>query len=41
MINKKDYVSTQVGNPDGKDKPNKKCVFALCPCWLGNVLMMC
>ncbi|KAK5139015.1 Fructose-bisphosphate aldolase 1 [Rachicladosporium monterosium] len=24
MINKKDYVSTQVGNPDGKDKPNKK-----------------
>jgi len=26
MINKKDYVSTQVGNPDGADKPNKKCV---------------
>ncbi|GAM90638.1 hypothetical protein ANO11243_086830 [Dothideomycetidae sp. 11243] len=24
MINKKDYVSTQVGNPDGADKPNKK-----------------
>jgi len=24
MINKKDYVSTQVGNPDGSDKPNKK-----------------
>ncbi|KAK1088873.1 Fructose-bisphosphate aldolase 1 [Friedmanniomyces endolithicus] len=24
MINKKDYVSTQVGYPDGKDKPNKK-----------------
>ncbi|TKA73405.1 Fructose-bisphosphate aldolase 1 [Friedmanniomyces simplex] len=24
MINKKDYVSTQVGNPDGQDKPNKK-----------------
>lgn len=24
MINKKDYVSTQVGNPDGEDKPNKK-----------------
>jgi len=24
MWNKKDYVSTQVGNPDGEDKPNKK-----------------
>lgn len=24
MISKKDYVSTQVGNPDGADKPNKK-----------------
>ncbi|KXL41533.1 hypothetical protein M433DRAFT_72805 [Acidomyces richmondensis BFW] len=24
MINKKDYVSSQVGNPDGPDKPNKK-----------------
>ncbi|KAM6525464.1 Fructose-bisphosphate aldolase 1, variant 3 [Fusarium falciforme] len=24
MINKKDYVSTAVGNPDGEDKPNKK-----------------
>ncbi|WPG99378.1 Fructose-bisphosphate aldolase 1 [Acrodontium crateriforme] len=24
MINKKEYVSTQVGNPDGADKPNKK-----------------
>ncbi|KAI0015897.1 hypothetical protein F4780DRAFT_761887 [Xylariomycetidae sp. FL0641] len=24
MINKKDYVSTAVGNPDGADKPNKK-----------------
>ena len=24
MIGKKDYVSTQVGNPDGADKPNKK-----------------
>ncbi|OQO14476.1 Fructose-bisphosphate aldolase 1 [Cryoendolithus antarcticus] len=24
MIKKKDYVSTQVGNPDGADKPNKK-----------------
>lgn len=24
MINKKDYVSTQVGNPDGDDQPNKK-----------------
>jgi len=24
MVNKKDYVSTQVGNPDGEDKPNKK-----------------
>jgi len=24
MIGKKDYVSSQVGNPDGEDKPNKK-----------------
>ena len=24
MVNKKDYVSTQVGNPEGEDKPNKK-----------------
>jgi fructose-bisphosphate aldolase class II len=24
MVNKKDYVSTAVGNPDGEDKPNKK-----------------
>ncbi|KAK8220139.1 Fructose-bisphosphate aldolase 1 [Zalaria obscura] len=24
MISKKDYLSTQVGNPDGADKPNKK-----------------
>ncbi|XLS30067.1 class II fructose-bisphosphate aldolase [Flavobacteriaceae bacterium M23B6Z8] len=24
MINKKDYVSTQIGNPDGADEPNKK-----------------
>lgn len=24
MLNKKDYVMTPVGNPDGEDKPNKK-----------------
>jgi len=24
MINKKDYLLTAVGNPDGDDKPNKK-----------------
>ena len=24
MLSKKDYVNTQVGNPDGADKPNKK-----------------
>jgi fructose-bisphosphate aldolase class II len=24
MVNKKDYVTTAVGNPDGADKPNKK-----------------
>jgi len=24
MFNKKDYVNTQVGNPEGEDKPNKK-----------------
>ena len=26
MLSKKDYVLTQVGNPDGEDKPNKKYV---------------
>jgi len=26
MFSKKDYVSSQVGNPDGEDKPNKKYV---------------
>jgi hypothetical protein len=29
MLKKKDYVSSQVGNPDGKDKPNKKLYAAL------------
>jgi fructose-bisphosphate aldolase class II len=24
VLNKKDYLATQVGNPDGPDKPNKK-----------------
>lgn len=24
VLNKKDYLMTQVGNPDGEDKPNKK-----------------
>lgn len=24
VLNKKDYLLTQVGNPDGADKPNKK-----------------
>lgn len=24
MLNKKDYLETMVGNPDGADKPNKK-----------------
>jgi fructose-bisphosphate aldolase class II len=24
VLNKKDYITTQVGNPDGEDKPNKK-----------------
>ncbi|ODV98570.1 hypothetical protein PACTADRAFT_48301 [Pachysolen tannophilus NRRL Y-2460] len=24
VLNKKDYIMTMVGNPDGKDKPNKK-----------------
>jgi fructose-bisphosphate aldolase class II len=23
-LNKQDYIKTQVGNPDGDDKPNKK-----------------
>jgi fructose-bisphosphate aldolase class II len=24
VLNKKDFLATQVGNPDGPDKPNKK-----------------
>jgi fructose-bisphosphate aldolase class II len=24
VLKKKDYIMTQVGNPDGEDKPNKK-----------------
>jgi len=24
VLNKKDYIMSQVGNPDGEDKPNKK-----------------
>jgi len=24
VLSKKDYISTQVGNPEGADKPNKK-----------------
>lgn len=24
VLSKKDYIMTQVGNPDGADKPNKK-----------------
>jgi fructose-bisphosphate aldolase, class II len=24
VLNKKDYIATQVGNPEGEDKPNKK-----------------
>lgn len=24
VLNKKDYIASQVGNPDGEDKPNKK-----------------
>jgi len=24
VLNKKDYITTQIGNPDGEDKPNKK-----------------
>lgn len=24
VLKNKDYVMTQVGNPDGQDKPNKK-----------------
>ena len=26
VLQKKDYLLTQVGNPEGKDKPNKKYV---------------
>lgn len=29
MKNKYDYVSSQVGNPDGQDKPNKKYIITL------------
>ena len=31
MLNKKDYVSSQVGNPEGEDKPNKKSVLSSFP----------
>ena len=31
MLNKKDYVSSQVGNPEGEDKPNKKSVLSSSP----------
>ena len=42
MWNKKDYVSSQVGNPDGEDKPNKKYVVLIIPSfpvtWLIDVV---
>ena len=28
VLNKKDYISSQVGNPDGPDKPNKSTYIA-------------
>jgi len=30
VLNKKDYLMTQVGNPDGEDKPNKVSSHPLC-----------
>ena len=29
VLKKKDYIMSQVGNPDGEDKPNKVC-FTVC-----------
>jgi len=31
VLNKKDYLMTQVGNPDGEDKPNKVSSYPLFP----------
>jgi hypothetical protein len=28
VLKRKDYLMTQVGNPEGEDKPNKKVCFA-------------
>jgi hypothetical protein len=28
VLNKKDYILTQVGNPEGEDKPNKKVTIS-------------
>lgn len=36
MLSKKDYVMSQVGNPDGDDKPNKKYV-KLKPAYLSRL----
>lgn len=33
MFSKKDYVSTQIGNPEGKDEPNKKYVLFMSMSW--------
>jgi len=32
VLKKKDYLMTQVGNPEGEDKPNKK----VCSCRTQN-----
>ena len=48
VLQKKDYLLTQVGNPEGKDKPNKKYVFPfldLCfddlGIWEGKMANLC
>jgi fructose-bisphosphate aldolase class II len=36
VLNKKDYLMTQVGNPEGADKPNKKQYVYAALCGLGS-----
>jgi fructose/tagatose bisphosphate aldolase len=38
VLNKKDYLMTQVGNPEGSGKPNKKCKFCLYELYVKHIL---
>ena len=40
MLSKKDYVLTQVGNPEGDDKPNKKYVVITLTSFLQCILIV-